>query len=56
MALSATFITTLQNSFLTIYHSMPQIYLPVLPHELLAIKFICQEHFCEGSVISMCLY
>lgn len=45
MTLSATFITALQNSFLTDYQSMPKIYLPILLHKLLAIKLICQEHF-----------
>lgn len=55
MALSATFITPLQNSFLTIYQSMPKIYLPVLLHELLAIKFICQEHFCGGALKTVVL-
>lgn len=51
MALSATFIAALQNSFIRVYQSMPKIYLPTLPHELLAIKIICQEHF-HGSTLT----
>lgn len=43
MALSARFITTLQNGIVTVYHSMPNTYLPTLHHELLTIKLICQE-------------
>lgn len=45
MALSARFITALQKSILTVYYSVLKTYLPMLNHELLTIKFLCQEHF-----------
>lgn len=45
MALSSRFITALQKSILTVYKSMLKTYLTTLHHELLTIKFICQEHF-----------